>query len=192
MICNKCGKNNSAGADRCSACGEIMPAESNCGGFSDILTYSAQPKPAKPEVDASAPVHTERQINMEKPTVNTELVKRSIIFSIASMAVSVLVLIGFIICTVIVVSSVNNTHITSREDSYQASSGDSSDNVSNVTGKDEHDESMIGNSLFNGEETEKEQDEPDGIINEAKPDNITKEKDKDKNKGKSSKNDVSE
>ena len=39
MLCEKCGKNNPAGAEKCLICGAGMPSREGCGGFGDVLSY---------------------------------------------------------------------------------------------------------------------------------------------------------
>lgn len=39
MLCEKCGKNNPAGTEKCLICGAGMPSREGCGGFSDVLSY---------------------------------------------------------------------------------------------------------------------------------------------------------
>ncbi len=50
MLCEKCGKKNSADATKCFSCGAAMPGKSGCGGFGDILSYE---KTASPSVGGS-------------------------------------------------------------------------------------------------------------------------------------------
>lgn len=41
MICDKCGKDNLPGAQKCVSCKGEMPPTASCGGFSDILSFAA-------------------------------------------------------------------------------------------------------------------------------------------------------
>lgn len=98
MICNKCGKNNPAGAEKCSFCKEPMPETTNCGGFSDILTYSAPSvtdtvplAPIEP-----APVRNVIEAPADEPWYADILSKKNII-SLAAILLCVITLIVIII-----------------------------------------------------------------------------------------------
>ena len=89
MICNKCGKNNDAEATNCINCGETLPTSSNCGGFSDILTFTP---PAAVMPEAVAVVEQPRGetlSNAEKKRLE-EKAKRGVKFGIFAIVLSVL------------------------------------------------------------------------------------------------------
>ena len=103
MICNKCGKNNAAGADFCSSCKEPMSPLSNCGGFADILSYEAAPQPASSAAPASAePVPVPRPAPAARRAVapssavkrgNEEFFSKKNILSIVAIALCIITLI---------------------------------------------------------------------------------------------------
>lgn len=89
MICNKCGKNNDAEAINCINCGETLPTSTNCGGFSDILTFTP---PAAGVPEAVAVVEQpkgETLSNAEKKRLE-EKAKRGVKFGIFAIVLSVL------------------------------------------------------------------------------------------------------
>lgn len=88
MICNKCGKNNDAEAVNCINCGEALPASTNCGGFSDILTYTP-PTTSAPEAVAVAQPKGEVLSKEEKKRLE-DRAKRGIKFGIFAIILSVL------------------------------------------------------------------------------------------------------
>lgn len=98
MICNKCGKNNPAGADKCSFCKELMPATTNCGGFSDILTYTAPVAPDTAPAVQPAPIPVRQVIEpqMDEPWYASILSKKNLI-SLAAILLCVITLIVVII-----------------------------------------------------------------------------------------------
>lgn len=104
MICNKCGKNNPAGADKCSNCKEPMPSLTNCGGFSDILSYNAPPAaeaspapiPAPAPQPAPMPVRNTMEQQKNEPWYNEFLTKKNIIILSAIAVLIVVILCVFI------------------------------------------------------------------------------------------------
>jgi hypothetical protein len=74
MLCNKCGKNNPIGAEKCSYCKEPMPQTTGCSGFGDILTYSA---PA-PQEAASSPMPTATYSSAPAPIPSRSVADRSV------------------------------------------------------------------------------------------------------------------
>lgn len=115
MICNKCGKNNPAGAEKCSVCKEPMPPLTNCGGFSDILSYNAPPAadvaPAVPVIPVSEPVRQVAEPSAPEPWYKELLTKKNIIILSAIAACFIAIIV--IVC-VIAFSGSENTDNESK------------------------------------------------------------------------------
>lgn len=102
MICEKCGKNNRTGAERCASCGAEMPTVPYGTGFADILSFSRQQSggPAEAAVQASAAEVQElkKRLGESKERVHRQAIRLRIvtILAVLFLILSVILTVGLL------------------------------------------------------------------------------------------------
>ncbi len=113
MICDKCGKNNPTGAQKCSSCGEDMPTTASCGGFYDILNFSDLPNEGlKEKASQENGAEGIDQQNMQKLLKKSDSIikntQKNTVFGLVAIGLSLVILISSVVIGVITVNSVKN------------------------------------------------------------------------------------